>query len=406
MERFKADQKNVAIYNSLVSKTRYQWDEYDMVLDYLKDTFDNYLKNIQLLDGYVQSQVLKNKDITFCLYAKIIETVAYYMRGKVHLAYDSMKEAFESVKGILVSKSANRYTPSLEFGFKARVVKQGESPPTSRNDMFHIPFEKRHLVQDNRYSIHGIPSIYLGCSIYDCYCELGAPSLEDMWVSFFCFSQNDQDVLDSEHIKLVDLTYSHGGHKVELMLKSVQKDDAEYISELNKLVDDIILWPLIMSCSIVCRYPSASFKQEYIVPQMLYELCSENNEFTGIRYYSTKLANGDRNKLHSAMINYALPAQNIKRTGFCPELSNQLILTEPVNIENCRGTEVHSNFGFTKNGFPIIGDKLGRTKVSDLISAMDQMTMYFDNLVTSSMHDRNFKALRPLNGWREERGQV
>lgn len=389
------------LYEKLVSKTNYQWDKYDMVLDYLKDTLEDYNKSIQLLEGYVKCRVLENKDIVLCLSPKIIETVAYYLEGRVYFAHNSMKEVFESVKEILVRKSASRYSTNLEFGFKVRVSKQGEPFPVTRAEMFHIPFEKRHLVQDNRYSIHGLPSIYLGRSIYDCYCELGKPPIENMWVSLFCFSQNRNNLLDSQHIRLVDLTYLNA-HRIDLELKLAQNDKEKYILLLNKLVDDILLWPLIMSCSIACRYSNASFKQEYIIPQILYQLCSEKNEFTGVKYYSTKLTNGDKGKLQDVMINYALPAQDVKRSGLCPSLARQLILTEPVNISNCRDIEVVSEYGNTKNGFPVIKEDHRNDKADKLIVEMNQMTMYFENLMTSFVKDKKIELLGPVNGWNDK----
>lgn len=36
----------------------------------------------------------------------------------------------------------------------------------SKDEMFHIRFDKRHLVANNRFSVNGIPSLYLGESTY------------------------------------------------------------------------------------------------------------------------------------------------------------------------------------------------------------------------------------------------
>lgn len=33
---------------------------------------------------------------------------------------------------------------------------------------------------------------------------------------------------------------------------------------------------------------------------------------------------------------------------------------------------------------------------------LDRMTMYFNNLVTSFLKDKDLKVLKPLSGWREE----
>lgn len=180
-----------------------------MIPDFLKDEFYKYFTQLESLEGYVEKRVLESKEKTVCLCAKISETVSHYLRGRVPTAYDMMKEALSCVNDILVRKTKQRHTMPMEIGFKARIAKKGESPRWTREDMFHIPFEKRHLVQDNRYSIHGIPSVYLGRSIYDCYLELGKPDFDDLWISYFCFTQDNKNPSRSKQLELVDLTYSY-----------------------------------------------------------------------------------------------------------------------------------------------------------------------------------------------------
>lgn len=43
--------------------------------------------------------------------------------------------------------------------------------------MFHIPFELRGKAATQRYSIPGLPSLYLGSSCYICWEELHRPDL-------------------------------------------------------------------------------------------------------------------------------------------------------------------------------------------------------------------------------------
>ena len=158
----------------------------------------------------------------------------------------------------------------------------------------------------------------------------------------------------------------------------------------------------INASSISCKYPDAPFKQEYIVPQIIYQLCSEKKKFTGVKYYSTKWANCDRDKLKNAMINYALPAQDIKRSGYCPELANHLALTEPITINECEDMQIESKCGYTANGFPIISNMCNSMKENETVLALDRMTMHYDSLVTSFLKDRNLNVLKPLNGWKDE----
>ena len=279
MEDDKIISRNLNRYNSLTDRILNEWNDYEFFVDYLSVSLTDYLKLLPSFEGYVKYKLIDNQEISLCLYTKILQAICDYIKGKSILAYENMKEAFSCIKDILKRKSSYRYTLNAEYGFKARVVTNKEPTPC-KEGMFHIPFELRHKVQDNRFSIHGIPSVYLGQSIYDCYMELGCPSLDTFWVSLFTFTQDKNNVLSANHINLIDLTLAQ--HDFHILWASVKKDDESYYAALDRLIDDILLWPLIMACAVPCKYPKAPFQQEYIIPQILYELCSEYNEFVGI----------------------------------------------------------------------------------------------------------------------------
>ena len=155
-----------------MEQTRYNWDNHESLPEYLLHSYQNYNNHILSLDGYVKMQIMQKQSIAIELHAKICEVVMNYLRGKPHIAYSLMKESFELIKDILLRKSekliGRTHSANGKFIFRARVQREGDAPPTIRKDMFHIPFEKRHLVSGQRFSIHGVPSVYLGESIYDC----------------------------------------------------------------------------------------------------------------------------------------------------------------------------------------------------------------------------------------------
>ena len=47
----------------------------------------------------------------------------------------------------------------------------------SKDEMFHIPYDKRNLVGNQRFSLSGLPCLYLGGSSYICWEELGRKDL-------------------------------------------------------------------------------------------------------------------------------------------------------------------------------------------------------------------------------------
>ncbi|MBG7610701.1 hypothetical protein IU405_00375, partial [Polaribacter sp. BAL334] len=52
-------------------------------------------------------------------------------------------------------------------------------------DLFHIPYEKRHLIGNNRFSLSGFPCLYFGNKVYCCWEELNRPKIENCFISKF-----------------------------------------------------------------------------------------------------------------------------------------------------------------------------------------------------------------------------
>lgn len=53
-----------------------------------------------------------------------------------------------------------------------------------RKDMLHIPFDKRHLIATERFSIPGLPCLYLGSTSFCCWMEIGNPADHQFNVSY------------------------------------------------------------------------------------------------------------------------------------------------------------------------------------------------------------------------------
>lgn len=383
-------EENIKIYDSLVNDFTYKCNNGELLIDYLKRANEHYYKHIIQLNGYIKHQVLQRQDIPTCLQSKICDTATNYLRGNIPSAYSSMQQAFSCIKDVLIRKSERfnneKHKGPLMFAFKGR--EDNSKFPKVRGEMFHIKFEDRDKVKDNRYSIRGMPSLYLGSTSYDCWMELGKPSLENLYFSFYCLSD----------ISLIDLTFSYTHELENDFNRLFKKEDSQFLL-CEKLIDDFLLWPLIAACSIKREKTNALFKQEYIIPQMLYQLCAENTDFCGVRYYSTKRKNYNR-IMQETIINYALPAQDIKRSGYCPKLAGKLSLTEPITAGMCSDFEIIPSSAryYTNNGLMILSTRSDDLKKDETVLALDRLTMYFDKILL----DKNFDELRPLYGWKKE----
>ncbi len=96
-------------------------------------------------------------------------------------------------------------------------VRCSDSELSERKDMFHIPFHLRHLVGTQRYSIAGLPCLYLGTSIYVCWQEMGKPDLNKMYLSRF-------KCVNSDNVKVINFSYS---------LETLKKNDFEKFFSLK-----------------------------------------------------------------------------------------------------------------------------------------------------------------------------
>ena len=133
----------------------------------------------------------------------------------------------------------------------------------SKEEMFHIPFDKRYLVLNNRFSVYGFPSLYLGESTYICWEEMGNPNFDTCNISMF-----------SNNLTLPVINLSPIMEKLD--------------------IDKILKYPLAYVCSLGASHHDSPFKEEYVIPQILMQCLLIDNKVNpqvsciGVRYISNK----------------------------------------------------------------------------------------------------------------------
>ena len=120
-------------------------------------------------------------------------------------------------------------------------LRTGPLTQLTQRDLFHIPFEKRQLVASQRYSIPGLPSLYLASSLWIAWEELGRPALASIHASRFEGKGN---------LRVLDFGWSPSLAGLSTFGHS---DGAETFGEFAK--GQAIIWPLIAACSLVRRHP-------------------------------------------------------------------------------------------------------------------------------------------------------
>ncbi|MFK4416830.1 hypothetical protein ABH961_005408 [Bacillus sp. RC251] len=210
-----------------------------------------------------------------------------------------------------------------EFLYKMRV---GTDHIFTSEEMFHIPLELRGIVSTNRYSIPGLPCIYLGSSPLTCWEELNKPDLNTVQTSVF----------KSDDISYIDLSTP----PVVFIEKIIKKFDdfgtimkkrlfADRLNEPNEVISYLITWPLMAACSVRVKNTTDTFKPEYIIPQLLLQFIRYDGFFDGVSYFSTKV---DNYSATTAVLykNFAFPVQDGATKGLCSKLQSKFDVSDAV----------------------------------------------------------------------------
>jgi hypothetical protein len=179
---------------------------------------------------------------------------------------------------------------------------------TDKNEYFHLPDKSRESASTARFSIPGFPSLYLGTSLAVCWNELDKPQ-KDIYACKFLLQKD---------IGLLNLT-----------IPPQFKEE----SERREIFNFLITYPLLSVCLMQTRNPSARFKPEYIVPQLLLQSIRKEGLIEGIIYSSTKDNNTDESEKY---YNLVFPIQTIDNDGFCKKLKDLFYLSNPISVDKDR----------------------------------------------------------------------
>jgi len=266
-------------------------------------------KNLRSYQQYIESRK-EFSDVTEDV-KKFIdvldEVVRSYLKGKIISALNTFSRWWQrNEKENFLLYQCN---PEIEF---YRIRKKGNNP-FRREDLFHVPFDKRGKLGNYRYSISGFPCLYLGRSIYACWEETRRPPLDSFFIS---------------RVKLSE------GKTLELLDLRVNQQREDY--ELRKY---LVMLPLIIACSMRNWNEENTFVAEYIIQQILMQslmrVNGEKPSFDGVIYTSSVVDNSfgfvsTNTDLQDCV---AIPVQKVKENGFCENLSSIFELSAPICYE-------------------------------------------------------------------------
>ena len=350
---------------------------------FLTGLFSSYVSQIKELDDAensgICSKVIASITEIDHLSSSVVEATKHYLEGYPHLAYQEIVASLqiaEFEKMISEVSSFDPAVPAVQYDFFLEAtlhptlyrMREDKTLTASgqidRKEIFHVPFEKRKLVQNQRYSIAGLPCLYFGSSLWICWEELGRPNLNTTFLSQFRLTGG---------IKVLDLQFAPlRAWELYKDIRSGEMARSPRVGELMKRYDEdfissyIVYWPLIAACSIRVEDRSGSFFPQYIVPQLLLQWVTKEKKVDGIRYFSTRALESD----WYANVNYVFPSREIKHSGRCPFLAKRFRLMSPIPWEVLERLNI-------PNRYVRAGNERGIVKVANELWVRYNMTDFF-----------------------------
>lgn len=282
------------------------------------------------------------------IWNKLNSVIEAFLSGDILMAYSDFYNLFREN----ISKMRQYTIHNGDSLYRMRKGENAMTEYTNGDDMGHIPFELNYLVGNERYSMSGIPSLYLSSSLYNSWEELHRPNFE--YASCALFKAK-------EDFSVLDLT------------------NQEYYNFTNNVFSDC----LSLACSLQVSHPNAPFKPEYIIPQILLQCLVRYNKengdsrLFGIKYTSTHVKDNSlwisfpENKRNKKLFcNYVFPAFDRKLIGTSDRLNklfqfwnaityNKMkLLTPDYKVDNPSNRYQESTFGKIEeklNNTPLCG---------------------------------------------------
>ena len=241
---------------------------------------------------------------------KILEAIRCAYKGEISKSHCIIKNLIKDAAHNPLAVS-DLYNSSAFYGeseqeiqfFRARGT--GDSNLDTPKDMLHLPFSKRSKTGSYRFSIPGVPSLYLGNTSYDCWLELERPSDYNFTVS---------PVIVDSTMKILNLAVNNRDF---IRLNEFCADKVHYWLKL--LI-------LMIATSFRVKEQNRIFHSEYIISQSIMLACKELG-LDGIAYYSKRV---DNQSFAQSAINLALFAQYNHRQEYS-NVCNRIKVGKPFN---------------------------------------------------------------------------
>ncbi|MBE3288623.1 hypothetical protein [Enterobacter cloacae complex sp. P31C] len=332
---------------------------FELEKDIISDFDERCNKYIELLAKY------KEKYNTRLRFDLLITRVTELRDGIENCFQDflsgDIKEAYVSLENVLETEKIMKHIQHITIPLKSICnkdkplyrVRKSEKPISKRAEIFHIPFSKRHLVGAQRYSVDGLPCLYLGTSLYVCWQEMNKPDFDKLYISAFTTTDDKSRILNF----------------APSLLSYIPQDESSITNIGQRKASYLTLWPLIIACSYKKTHPDSKFTQEYIVSNLLMQWISQRikSQIVGIAYFSTHMK---KTKNSTRSINVVFPPKSTyKQTNdfeYSPKLSSLFHFTPPVSWQVLKTLDYQLTMTQTKEQAEAINHLRNREVISGI----------------------------------------
>lgn len=319
--------------------------------DMLEKLEEETLRYISVLEEYdcddfegnqkdkLKEKISEVKKAVKTINCKLIETLKCYENADPKRAQENFESIMDRLKDDLFFStidgwaSIGKYQTVLHINradtfFRVRGVdRKDENIANNPDELFHIPMSKKSYTNNERFSIVGFPSLYLSTMLPLAWQESHYP--KKYYYSEYQYKKcNGEKRRIENELKLLSMNSPK-----EIDFWGVAVRYSNFDLWLNVIIRYLKQYPLIMACSFVNHSGAVSYKQEYVISQMLMQWVQRNSEMVqGISYFScvdTKMNWGNW-----CAYNVAIPIiKPLDEKQYSERLRNEFCWSNPIYFE-------------------------------------------------------------------------
>ena len=263
---------------------------------------------IRAMENYYRGEIGKAQDTIYRMTKRIAKMPLAVSKIEDSISFIGPWHRFEDYQ---IEKS---YARLFHARLSPKVVNY------TRSDMMHIPFDKRDLMQPQRFSLSGLPCYYLASTSYCCWIEMDKPGESEFNVSA---------VRARKPFKIMNLGVS--GMTLQAAAELIEEGRCYTYDEDpdETLLSLACLRVLAIATSFRVKRDAVyvPFKSEYILSQLIM-LAVKRLNLAGIAYFSKRLnSDSDAFPISVNLSLFAPYEGEEKESSICQGLE----ISEPVN---------------------------------------------------------------------------